>query len=89
MTKTIKVKTKPVQVENRPQHYRESPLEEKTFFRVDDIVLLTGVGKNTVYEWFRRQDFPAIKVGQRHLVQREKFLSWFEKTFSISSSSDT
>lgn len=43
-----------------------------------DIMQITGLSKQSVYQLFKREDFPAIECGRRLLVSREAFRQWLE-----------
>lgn len=38
-----------------------------------------GLTRTMVYSLFKREDFPAVKIGKRMFVQRDKFFVWLEK----------
>ena len=38
-----------------------------------------GVGRATAYELMKEKDFPAIRVGSRIVVPKEKFRQWVEQ----------
>ncbi len=42
----------------------------------EDISKVLGISKSACYNIFRREDFPAIIIGKRKLVSRDKFLEW-------------
>lgn len=37
-----------------------------------------GISLAGAYELFRRSDFPAILIGRRRLVSKDKFLIWLD-----------
>ena len=49
---------------------------KKDFLNCDDIVEITGLGKNNVYHLFNSDDFPTIKVGSRKVVSVIAFALW-------------
>ena len=40
---------------------------------------MLGVSPSSGYELMREKDFPALKVGSRVVVPREKFVAWVER----------
>ncbi|PKM82555.1 MAG: hypothetical protein CVU89_03380 [Firmicutes bacterium HGW-Firmicutes-14] len=37
------------------------------------------IGRDNVYAWFKRPDFPAVKAGKRLIVSRDAFKKWLEQ----------
>ena len=54
--------------------YDELPL----FLNADMLAKVLGVAKSTAYELMHEKDFPALKIGNRLLVPKEKFRLWVE-----------
>ena len=54
--------------------YDESPL----FLNADMLAKVLGVATSTAYELMHEKDFPALKIGNRLLVPKEKFRLWVE-----------
>jgi hypothetical protein len=48
----------------------------KDFFDADDIVKITGVGKNNIGRLFRNELFPTIQIGNRKVVSALAFTLW-------------
>ena len=54
--------------------YEELPL----FLNADVIAMVLGIDKSTAYELMHEKDFPALKIGNRLIVPKEKFKQWVE-----------
>lgn len=55
--------------------YDELPL----FFNAELVGKVLGVSSTTAYELMHREDFPSIKIGNRLIVSKEKFIEWANK----------
>lgn len=55
--------------------YDELPL----FLNAEMVAKVLGVATSTAYELMHEKDFPALKIGNRLLVPKEKFQAWVEK----------
>ena len=54
--------------------YDEMPL----FLNAEMVAKALGVATSTAYELMHEKDFPALKIGSRLLVPKEKFRQWVE-----------
>ena len=54
--------------------YNELPL----FLNAETVAKVLGVATSTAYELMHEKDFPALKIGNRLLVPKEKFRLWVE-----------
>ena len=54
--------------------YDELPL----FLNAEKLAKALGVATSTAYELMHEKDFPALKIGNRLLVPKEKFRLWVE-----------
>lgn len=54
--------------------YDELPL----FLNAEMLAKVLGVATSTAYELMHEKDFPALKIGSRLLVSKEKFRLWVE-----------
>ena len=54
--------------------YDELPL----FLNAEMVAKVLGVATSTAYELMHEKDFPALKIGNRLLVPKEKFQAWVE-----------
>lgn len=52
--------------------YDELPL----FFNAELVGKVFGILSTTEYELMHREDFPSIKIGNRLIVSKEKFIEW-------------
>ncbi len=41
-----------------------------------------GISISSVYELMRENDFPSVKIGNRLIVPKEKFIEWINKRSS-------
>ena len=57
------------------QSYDELPL----FLNAKMVADVLGVSPSSGYELMREKDFPALKVGSRIVVPKEKFVAWVER----------
>lgn len=55
--------------------YDELPL----FFNAELVGRALGISSTTAYELMHRKDFPSIKIGNRLIVSKEKFIEWTNK----------
>ena len=55
--------------------YEELPL----FLNAKMVAQVLGVSPSSGYELLHQQDFPALKIGSRIVVPKEKFIQWVER----------
>lgn len=55
---------------------RLSELFNKSFLNCDDIIQLTGLGRDNVRSMMNSADFPITKIGNRVLVSILAFVTW-------------
>ena len=55
--------------------FEELPL----MLKGQDVADVLGIGLANAYEVVHRQDFPAITLGSRIIIPRDKFVAWIEK----------
>ena len=60
--------------ESKFKSYEELPL----FLNAEMVAKVLGVATSTAYELMHKKDFPALKIGNRLLVSKEKFQAWVE-----------
>ncbi len=56
--------------------YEELPL----FLNADTVAQVLGIAKSSAYELMHEKDFPAIRVGNRMLVEKSKFKEWADQS---------
>ncbi|MDE5860302.1 MAG: helix-turn-helix domain-containing protein [Oscillospiraceae bacterium] len=49
-----------------------------------DIIDYLGVGKTTVYGLFNRNDFPSVKINNRHMIRKDLFLKFIDSHYGKS-----
>lgn len=53
--------------------------EDRTIIlTVQEVQDILKIGRNKVYEVFARQDFPAICLGRRYVVEQKAFNNWLQ-----------
>ena len=57
------------------QSYDELPL----FLNAKMVADALGVSPSSGYDLMREEDFPALKIGSRVVVPKEKFIAWVER----------
>ena len=57
------------------QSYDELPL----FLNAKMVADALGISPSSGYELMREEGFPALKVGSRIVVPKEKFIAWVER----------
>jgi excisionase family DNA binding protein len=55
--------------------YDELPL----FLNADTVAKVLGVSPSSGYELMHEKDFPVLRIGNRMVVPKEKFIQWVEK----------
>lgn len=55
--------------------YDELPL----FLNADTVAKVLGVSPSSGYELMHEKDFPILKIGNRIVVPKEKFIAWVEQ----------
>lgn len=49
------------------------------FLNVATVAKLLGISQSSSYELMHEKDFPAIKIGSRIVVPRDKLVAWLEE----------
>ena len=57
------------------KHYDELPL----FLNAETVAKALGVSPSSGYELMHEKDFPILKIGNRIVVPKEKFITWVEQ----------
>jgi len=61
---------------------KEEKMEEtetySVMLTVKEVQEILKIGRNKVYEVFARQDFPAICLGRRYVVEQKAFNTWLQ-----------
>ena len=55
---------------------RISTKYDKDFLDCEDIMKITGIGRDNVRSLLRSKDFPTTKVGKRQVVSVLNFVTW-------------
>lgn len=55
--------------------YDELPL----FLNAETVARVLGVSPSSGYELMHEKDFPALRVGKRIVVPKERFIQWVEQ----------
>lgn len=56
------------------KNYDELPL----MLNADAVKNLLGVSMSTAYELMHEKNFPSLRIGNRLLVPKEKFIAWVD-----------
>lgn len=56
------------------KNYEELPL----FLNANTVAKVLGVSPSSGYELLHESGFPALKIGNRIVVPKEKFIAWVE-----------
>ena len=59
--------------------YDEMPL----FLNAEMVAKALGVATSTAYELMHEKDFPALKIGSRLLVPKEKLRQWVDSKINL------
>lgn len=63
----------------KKQERYESKKDYPLILNVSEIAEILRVNKVKVYELTHREDFPSLKLGNRIIVNRDKFFEWLDK----------
>ena len=66
--------------ESNYKTYDELPL----FLNVETVANVLGIAMSSTYELMKEKDFPALRVGNRLIVPKEKFIAWVEMKTEVS-----
>ena len=58
--------------------YDELPL----MLSVPEVAAVLGISRAGAYELVKGKDFPALKIGSRIVVSKEKFIEWVDEKTS-------
>lgn len=56
-------------------NYEELPL----FLNAQVVCKVLGVSISSAYELMHKKDFPSVRIGNRLIVPKDKFVSWVDK----------
>lgn len=57
------------------KNYNDLPL----FLNAEIVAQTLGIAPSSTYELMHESDFPVLKVGNRMVVPKEKFIQWVEQ----------
>ena len=66
--------------ESNYKTYDELPL----FLNAETVANVLGIAMSLAYELMKEKDFPALRVGNRLIVPKEKFIAWVEMKTEVS-----
>lgn len=61
--------------ESNYKTYEELPL----FLNAETVANVLGIAMSSAYELMKEQNFPSLRVGNRLIVPKEKFMAWVEQ----------
>ena len=59
--------------------YEELPL----MLSVPEVAKVLGISRAGAYELVRSQEFPAIRIGTRIVVPKDKFIAWINEQTEV------
>ena len=62
-------------IESTYKSYDELPLFLNAYLLKD----VLGISLTSAYELMHEKDFPSVKIGNRIVVSKEKFIEWIDK----------
>lgn len=65
--------------ESNYKSYEELPL----FLNAETVAGVLGIAMSSACELMKEKDFPALRVGNRLIVPKEKFVLWVEKKTEV------
>lgn len=51
-------------------------IEEKEVLKVDDLMGILGIGKNTAYNLMKSEGFPSKQIGRLWIISKLAFENW-------------
>ena len=64
---------------NTYQNYSDLPL----MFSVPEVAKVLGISRAGAYELVRSAGFPKIRIGNRIVVPRDKFIAWIDQQSEV------
>lgn len=64
---------------NKHKNYEDMPL----MLSVPEVGEVLGISRAGAYELVRSAEFPHIKIGNRILVPRDKFIAWIDENSEV------
>ena len=61
--------------ESNYRTYEELPL----FLNAETVANVLGIAMSSAYELMNEPDFPSLRIGNRLIVPKEKFMAWVEQ----------
>lgn len=61
--------------QSKYKSYDDLPL----FLNAEMVAAVLGVAPSSAYELMREPEFPTLRIGNRMVVPKEKFLRWVEE----------
>lgn len=58
--------------------YRKKEASEKIGMSVKELAEVLGVGMNKAYDLVKREDFPKVNLGNKHVILRNRLEEWLE-----------
>lgn len=55
--------------------YEQLPL----MLSVPDVAAVLGISRAAAYELARNKDFPALRIGTRIVIPKDKFINWINR----------
>ena len=77
---TTQIKTTGGNFLNKYQNYSDLPL----MLSVPEVGKVLGISRAGAYELVRADSFPKIRIGNRIVVPRDKFIAWIDQQTEVS-----
>lgn len=61
--------------QSKYKNYDDLPL----FLNAETVAKVLGIAPSSSYELMHETDFPVLKIGNRMVVPKEKFIAWVEQ----------
>ena len=56
------------------------PITEKRCYTVEDLQIILGISRGTVYKLLEQQEFRWFKIGTVYRISKPSFEEWMQKT---------
>lgn len=57
--------------------------QERLTITVDEAAVMLGISKKYMLEMVKRDDFPAIKLKRKIIINKQQFIQWFNNLTNL------
>ena len=50
------------------------------FLTAQELQVLLGLSRSSVYELMHSHDFPSVRIGNRFVVSKDEFMKWIQRS---------